>query len=126
MELVHQPMEDGRSHDPGGDEEDQTGVESVEPGEELAAARHGRLHRTHASQEHGRVQERVTPSEVLEVGVAPHARTEREDDEGESDPRVSCEAAQEYHPRDGRHGPLLVHLRAEYRFAETTPARQAT
>src|SRR5437867_12633797 len=76
MELVHQPMEDGRSHDPRGDEEDQTRVEGVEPGEELAAARRGRFHRTHAAQEHGRVQERVTPSEVLEVGVAPHARAE--------------------------------------------------
>src|SRR5262245_1904283 len=57
---------------PGAEEEHDAGVEREEPREQLATRSLERVHRPHASEQHRRVQEGITPGQVLEVLVAPH------------------------------------------------------
>src|SRR6266498_1016401 len=72
MELVQHPMQDGREDHADRDHEHEARIQRVQAGEDLPAGRRGRLHRPFATEEHGRVQERVAPPQLLEVVIADH------------------------------------------------------
>src|SRR2546430_6317999 len=62
-------------------QKDSARIERENPGEQLAAVGVQRIDRTHAAQQHGGIDERITPGEVLEMLVPPHATDQRYRDE---------------------------------------------
>lgn len=79
MKFVHKAMNNG-SEDDGSDGNDREAtVQCVKSLEEFAGRAALVLERSHASEEHRRVEERVGPAEILD-GVVPHHSGEERDD----------------------------------------------
>lgn len=90
-------------------EEDETAVQRVHPGEDLPGWRLRRVDRSHAAEQHGRVQERVPPGELLEVRVAAHPEDKRSQNQSHRSCDVGCEPAKEPAGWNRARSSMLVH-----------------
>lgn len=91
-------MHDGGDGHRGSNEEHESGVQRVEAGEELAAVGAGRVHRSHPSEQHSRVEEGVAPGKVLEMSITSHPHPQRRCDQCAGPGKVQQETAAEMVP----------------------------
>src|SRR5438552_16228783 len=98
MEAVDEAMEHRRDQDACGDKHYHPCIEGVDSGEELSTGGLWIFDRPHPSEQHGRVEERVEPPQVLEVPVAPHAPDERASDDEHCEAEMGRDAAHELRP----------------------------
>jgi len=74
---MQQPMDDRSQDYACSNQEHETGVESVDPGEKLAASGLRGFYWPHATQQHRGVEKSVTPRKIFEVRVAGDADEQR-------------------------------------------------
>jgi hypothetical protein len=109
VKAMQRPVQDRRDDECGRDDEDQSGVERVDPGEQFSCCRQRRVHRTHAAEQHRRVQEPVDPGQAFEMLVAEHADPERQRQQRHGHCHMTCDATQEGRPRQEWLMPGFVH-----------------
>ncbi len=85
MHVMHQMMHSWTKQQTGQSDDDESGVEGVEPGEDFSMWAEMRLDRAHASQQHGSIQESVAQRHPLEVLVTPDADEKGPDQYSETD-----------------------------------------
>jgi len=75
-------MKDRREHKTGDANQGKPTIERVKRSEQLAHASLHRIHRTHATENHRSVEERIDPRQVFEIVVAAYADRKRAEDYG--------------------------------------------
>lgn len=110
MEFVHDPVQHRRQQYTRRDQEHQASVQGIQSRKDLAAGSSRRFHRTHAAEQHGGVQERITPGQMLVMHVAPHADGQRYYYQAEDKQEVPQHAQQELAARQRRVATRFVHL----------------
>src|SRR5262245_20972065 len=73
---VEQAVDDRREQHTGGHDEDQSGIQGVQAGEDFSAGAEIGLDRAHAAKQHGRVEKGLSQSQAFKVLVAPNATSE--------------------------------------------------
>lgn len=76
MKLVQHAMKDGRQYQAGSKDEHQPRIQRVESGKGLPGIRSWCIHRPHAAEQHGAVQEGIDPRQIFIVMVTNHAEQE--------------------------------------------------
>ena len=93
MKAVQEVMERRRQQHRYHRQEEYAAEESVDDGEEFAGGRHELVHRTHAGQDHRRVQGGVEPGQIAEHVVTGRADADGGEDERADKRGVAREAA---------------------------------
>lgn len=106
--AMHHRREQDRQHH----EEHETRVERIGTGEELSTGCRWRGDGAHAAEQHGCIEEGVTPREVLEMHVAGHAAAERHADKGTGRAGVTHQAPGEVPRQNWALVPGFVHSTA--------------
>lgn len=83
MQPVQKTVYDRRHQNAGNHQKDNSGEERIERGEELSGIGVEFIHRSHAAQDHGSVQERVQPGQTFQNMVAQYADGQRGQDKRE-------------------------------------------
>lgn len=81
VELVQHPVEDWREHDARRADQDQPGEKRIRRGEDLRRIRGQRVHRPHARENHGRIQQRIHPLQPADEMIPEDADAERTPDQ---------------------------------------------
>jgi len=102
-------MDHGCQHHADRHQEDEPCVQRVEAGEDLAAVGSRVIDRAHAAEQHGGIQERVAPGQVLEAHVARHAEGERTGHQASHHREMQHHPAGEAQARQRPLGARLVH-----------------
>jgi hypothetical protein len=92
MELVQEPVYHGCRHHAGNDEHDQTAIQGIAAGKQLARWRAGRIDRPHATEQHRRVEEGIEQAEPFKPVIANHPDAERDGDQTQAERAVARQA----------------------------------
>lgn len=76
MKMVHKTMNDRCQYQGSRDNEYQARIKSIETGEDFAGNTLRRIDRTHATEQHRRVQKPIDPGQLLEVLISDHSKQE--------------------------------------------------
>src|SRR3954470_14232968 len=107
VKLVEETMEDRREKNARDEQDSEAAVKGIQAGKELAAEAERLMHRAHAAQKHGGVEESVDPAQILEQAVADHADEQRDHNQHKRDGAAVRQAHDEPGPRDNRLGTVL-------------------
>src|SRR4051812_2380205 len=107
VKLVQETMEDRREKNTRDEQDSEAAVKGIQARKELAAEGERLMHRTHAAEEHGGVQESVDPAQVLEHAIADHPDEQRDDNQHKRDGAAVRQAHDEPGPWDNRLGTVL-------------------
>src|SRR2546425_1101031 len=109
--AVHETMDHRGQEQRRHNQEDAARVEGKDAGEHLATICVRRVHRTHPAQQHGGVEKRITPRQVLVMLVAFHAGEQRHRDERGSEGKKAGPAPREAARRNGGGVGIFVYPR---------------
>src|SRR6266508_5652817 len=85
VEMVQQAVEDGSQHEAGCDDNQKTGEDRVGSCKHLSSRGFELTHRSHARQNHRRIDVRIRKRHALECGIASHS--DRQTDRGKYEPQ---------------------------------------
>src|SRR3954462_11725517 len=109
VKEMNRTMQHRHEERTGGDDHHQAAIQRVKPGEELARARGWIVHGSHPAEQHGGVQERIEPGEVLEEHIARHADRQRQGDERANAASMGEHAQREASKGQRRLGARFIH-----------------
>ena len=101
-------MDPRGEHDTHDTDEDEPAEERIEGGEEFHCRRLHAIDRSHAAQNHRRVEKRVEPGQFSDRGIAHRTDADGDDDDESRQRDVSGRSPQELPPREKRMVLVLV------------------
>ncbi len=108
MQPVQKTVHDRRHQNAGDHQKDDSGEERIKRGEKLSGIRVKFIHRPHAAQNHGGVQECIQPGKTLQNMVAQYADGQRGQDKSEPQEPVPDEPPEIMPARQQRLRAVLI------------------